>query len=373
MFRTHAAVRGEGRAAIQCSHARVDLGPRVRQIAATGTARPAQVAENAQPPSPARLHLAAQADQPRRFALGLCVVSDRPRRTLKLAEGQQLGESVKDALRAVARPALIVMSGQTVGERISVLGNVFIGRDPSAQLVLPDQGVSYRHACLEDRGGVWVLVDLGSTNGTKVNGERTAESPLKHGDRVSFGSTLVRFELQDETDQAYTEAVNQLLHNDDLTGLLLRRRFDAELELLVAQAASANEPLSLLAMDLDGIKAINDQHGHLFGAYTIAETGKLIGRLLPEGGIACRFGGDEFIVALAGHDVAKAQEVAQQLRVAVSEHAYSYDNIALHPSLSIGVAQFPKHAQEAGSLFRAADAALYTAKRNGKDRVELAV
>ena len=332
------------------------------------------MAETVRSPSQTRLHLAAQADQPRKFALRLCVVSDRPpRRTLKLADGQQLGASVQDALRAVARPALIVMSGQTVGERISVLGNVFIGRDPSAQLVLLDQGVSFRHACLEDRGGVWVLVDLGSTNGTKVNGERAEESELKHGDRLRFGNTMVRFELQDETDQAYTEAVNQLLHNDDLTGLLLRRRFDAELELLVAQAASANEALSLLAMDLDGIKAINDQHGHLFGAYTIAETGKLIGRMLPEGGIACRFGGDEFIVALAGHDLAQAQEVAEKLRVAVSEHAYSYENIALHPSLSVGVAQFPKHAQDAEALFRAADAALYTAKRNGKNRVELAV
>ena len=121
------------------------------------------------------------------------------------------------------------MSGNTVGERISVLGNVFIGRDPASQLVLSDSSVSYRHACLEDRGGVWVLVDLGSTNGTKVNGDRAEESQLEHGDRLRFGNTMVRFELQDETDQAYTEAVNQLLHNDDLTGLLRRRRFEAEL------------------------------------------------------------------------------------------------------------------------------------------------
>lgn len=300
-------------------------------------------------------------------------MSDRaPRRTLKLAEGQQLGESVQDALRAEVRPTLIVMSGRTVGERISVLGNVFIGRDPAAQLVLPDQGVSYRHACLEDRGGVWVLVDLGSTNGTAVNGERTRESELKHGDRLRFGSTVVRFELQDETDQAYTEAVNQLLHNDDLTGLLLRRRFDAELALMLSQAVGANEPLSLLAMDLDGIKAINDAHGHLFGAYTIAETGKLIGALLPEGGIACRFGGDEFIVALANHNLDQATAVAERIRTAVAAYPFNFQGVALHPTLSIGLADSQKHGEDSDSLFHAADAALYTAKRQGKNRVERA-
>jgi two-component system, cell cycle response regulator len=264
------------------------------------------------------------------------------------------------------------MSGHTVGERLSVLGNVFIGRDPSAQLVLQDAGVSYRHACLEDRGDAWVLVDLGSTNGTKVNGERAKEAPLKHGDRLHFGSTVVRFELQDETDQAYSEAIYLLVHTDDLTGLLLRRRFDAELTLLLNQAAAVGTPLSLLAMDLDGIKAINDQHGHLFGAYTIAETGKLIGKMLPEDGIACRFGGDEFIVALMGHDLNSAREIAERFRVAVSQHPYNFQKIPLRPSLSIGVAQFPKHAEDAEALFRAADAALYAAKRNGKNCVECA-
>ena len=300
-------------------------------------------------------------------------MTERPyRRTLKLAEGQKLGAQVNDNLRKQARPALIVMSGNTVGQRVSVLGNVFIGRDPKSQLVLPDPGVSYRHACVEDRGEAWVLVDLDSTNGSEVNGKPIQEALLTHGDKLCFGNTLVRFEVQDESDQAYTEAVAQLLNVDDLTGLLLRRRFDAELALLAAQATSSGEPLSLLAMDLDGIKAINDQHGHLFGAYTISETGKLIGVRLEERGIACRFGGDEFIAALPGHDLDEARAVAEEIRQAVGAHAYLFEGIALRPAMSIGVAELPRHASDPQALFRAADAALYTAKRNGKNRVETA-
>lgn len=301
------------------------------------------------------------------------MTADRPhRRTLKLAEGQKLGAQLNDSLRKQARPALIVMSGHTVGQRVSVLGNVFIGRDPNAQLVLSDPGVSYRHACVEDRGEAWVLVDLNSTNGTEVNGQAIQEALLQHGDKLLFGNTLVRFEVQDESDQAYTEAVAQLLNVDDLTGLLLRRRFDAELALLTAQATASSDPLSLLAMDLDGIKAINDQHGHVFGAYTISETGKLIDRLLDQLGIACRFGGDEFIAALPAHDLEKACAVAEQIRQSVGAHAYNYEGIALHPAISIGVAEFPRHAADPDALFRAADAALYKAKRNGKNRVETA-
>lgn len=305
------------------------------------------------------------------------LVSDRlPRRTLKLADGHELGNQVQASLRASARPTLIVISGRTVGERVSVTGNVIIGRDPASQLVLPDPGVSYRHACLEDRGGSWTLVDLGSTNGTEVNGQPSQQAPLKHGDRLRFGQTLVRFELQDETDQAYTEAVALLLNTDDLTGLLLRRRFDAELALLLSQASACAAPLSLLAMDLDGIKSINDQHGHLFGAYTIAETGRLIGRLLsvhgPARAIACRFGGDEFVAALPNHTLEQAFQAAERIREAVSQHPYCYENVELRPAISIGVAQFPLHGSDSEALFRHADAALYRAKRNGKNRVECA-
>lgn len=301
------------------------------------------------------------------------MTSDSPRsRTLKLSESEKVAAQLGDALKKQWRPALIVMSGQTVGERVSVQGNVFIGRDPDAQLVLPDPGVSFRHACVEDRGDSWVLVDLHSTNGSEVNGQRAEETPLKHGDKLAFGTTLVRFEIQDPTDQAYSESVSKLLNVDDLTGLYLRRRFDAELTLLLTQADSERTPLALLAMDLDGIKAINDRHGHLFGAYTISESGRVLGLMLQSLGIACRFGGDEFIAALPNHDLERGAEVAEALRTRVLEHAFAYDGIALAPAISIGVAAFPQHGRDAETLFRSADAALYAAKRAGKNRVERA-
>src|SRR5262245_1814255 len=120
------------------------------------------------------------------------------------------------------------MSGERVGLRVSVQGNLVVGRDPAAALSLPDPGVSWHHALVEDRGGTWSVVDLKSTNGVLVNGEKAVEADLAHGDKIRFGTTLVRFEVQDEADKAYSEIVAELVHIDDLTGLYHRRRFDAE-------------------------------------------------------------------------------------------------------------------------------------------------
>jgi diguanylate cyclase (GGDEF)-like protein len=289
--------------------------------------------------------------------------------TLKLDESQAAGGALGRAVRAKFRPALIVMSGQRVGLRISVQGNLTIGRDATAGLTLPDKGVSSQHALLEDRGGSWTLVDLGSTNGTAVNGTRIVEIDLSHGDKLAFGTTLVRFEVQDAADQAFSEMIAEMVHIDDLTGLYLRRRFDAEVQALVAAHEASGGPIGLLAMDLDGIKAINDANGHLFGAYTIAECGKLIGELVRGKGFATRFGGDEFVAALPGCDIDAAVAFAEAIRARIASHPFEFEGKTLRPGISIGAAAYPADGRDAVELFRQADAALYAAKRSGKNCV----
>jgi len=292
-----------------------------------------------------------------------------PQRTVRLSDPDDVAGKVGREIRAKYRPALTVMSGQHVGLRKTVDGNVLVGRDPSAALALSDAGVSWNHAMLEDEGGEWVLVDLSSTNGSFVNGKRVARAPLASGDKLTFGHTHVRFEIQDSADEAYSHFVAQLINIDDLTGLYLRRRFDTELGALVSQAMGSGQPLGLLAMDLDGLKAINDQHGHLFGAYTIGEAGKLIGKVLGGRGIACRFGGDEYIAALPSHDRDATVAVGEEILAAINGYPFEREGIRLHPGISIGAAALPADASTAEALFQRADEALYRAKRAGKNRV----
>jgi diguanylate cyclase (GGDEF)-like protein len=127
--------------------------------------------------------------------------------------------------------------------------------------------------------------------------------------------------------------------------------------------------VALLVMDLDGIKVINDTHGHLFGAYVIGEAGRLIGNVLGQRGIGCRFGGDEYLAALPDHDILTALEVGEQIRAAIGSHRFEREDVLLKPGISIGVAAFPEHASDPMELFQRADEALYRAKKSGKNRV----
>jgi diguanylate cyclase (GGDEF)-like protein len=271
--------------------------------------------------------------------------------------------------KASYRPVLVELAGDEVGRRVTVDRTLVIGRAPNADVVLRDGRVSGLHARLEDRGDGWTLVDLGSRNGTRVNGELVTERELRPGDRLTMGSVVLGFELLDQVAQRYTEFVERLLNLDDLTGLYVRRKFDAELALAIDAARARSAPLGLLVMDLDGVKQINDTHGHLFGAYAIGESGRLIRRVLDHRGFATRFGGDEFIAAVPGFDADAAVIVAEEIRAAVWAHPYEREGIQLRPSISIGVAAFPADADRAEPLFQRADEALYRAKRGGKNRV----
>src|SRR3954466_2033467 len=197
-----------------------------------------------------------------------------------------LSNAVVQAVKAPHRPLLVVIAGDDQGLRKPVEQSMLIGRDPACDLVLHDALISSRHALIEDRGDSWTLLDLGSTNGTSVNGEKGAEFVLARNDKIVFGKTVVRFEMQDSLEQAYDELVERLLNIDDLSGLYVRRKFDIDLKLAIEMARSHSRTLGLLAMDLDGIKKINDTHGHLFGAYVIGESGRVISQVIEGLGFA---------------------------------------------------------------------------------------
>jgi diguanylate cyclase (GGDEF)-like protein len=154
---------------------------------------------------------------------------------------------------------------------------------------------------------------------------------------------------------------------DDLTGLWNTRHFNKSLGELVKRGGT----VSLMVLDLDNFKQVVDTYGHLAGSKTIGQIGRLIGHLVRPGDIAARFGGDEFVVIFPMTDGDTAYEIAETICEAV-EATGSLEGNGVDISnvtASVGVASYPEDADSADGLFRAADAAMYVAKRQGKNRV----
>jgi two-component system, cell cycle response regulator len=292
-------------------------------------------------------------------------------RTRPLDDAANLRDALHAELRKSLQPSLVVVGGPDIGKRARLERSTEVGRDPEALFPLADDSVSWRHFRIEDRGaGEWALVDLGSTNGTIVNGARMIDARLKPGDRVFVGNTILEFQEQDAIQEGFSAELERLLSVDELSGLWVKRRFDAQLATTVAAVhAGTSKVATVIVMDLDGVKQINDTHGHHMGAFVIGEAGHVIGATLASRGFATRFGGDEFAAALPGSTKDEAVAIAESLRVAVTDHVYEKGGIRVHPGMSCGVASVPGDAEDAAGVFRAADEAMYRAKRAGKNRV----
>jgi diguanylate cyclase (GGDEF)-like protein len=168
---------------------------------------------------------------------------------------------------------------------------------------------------------------------------------------------------------------------DDLTGLGNRRSFTAEIDAAIAD----QRPFALLMIDLDQFKELNDTLGHHLGDDLLRCVGPRLESTMRQGDVVARLGGDEFGVLLRGADVGDATVAAGRLRAALGRH-FVLAGISLHVGASVGIALFPEHAEDAGTLLRHADVAMYEAKRgrtghevyasegdhHSRDRLELA-
>jgi diguanylate cyclase (GGDEF)-like protein len=292
-----------------------------------------------------------------------------PTPTLPVEDAAAIGEAVGAALLGERKPFLVLVTGGDAGTRYRVGDGMRIGRDPECEIVLGDAQASWHHARIEVRGSeVWV-VDQGSTNGTLLGAQRIDRTKLGAGDKLVIGGTVLRFDLLDALDCELQAELERLLDIDELTGLPAKRKFDAEGRLLVRAAVEQGRPIAALMMDLDGVKKINDTHGHAFGAYTIAESGRIIGAVIGERGIATRWGGDEFSAILPDHGADAARAIAEEILAAIRDHHYQREHVRLHPGISIGLVEGPRGGDTLESLQRWADEALYRAKRTGRGRV----
>jgi diguanylate cyclase (GGDEF)-like protein len=222
----------------------------------------------------------------------------------------------------------------------------------------------------------YLIADLGSTNGTLVNGKAIAEAVLQDGDKLVVGEHLMRFDMLDDIDREFQQQIRRLLAHDDLTGLLTSKSFFSELRREAARAEAESRPFCVLMMDLDHFKDVNDTYGHLVGNETLETVGAIIMRSLRAGDVAARFGGEEFAAFMLDAQYAQGLVAAERVRAAIEEHQFPANRRGSNElgrnhriTISIGVAAFPEDARDPIELVELADSALYRAKRSGRNRV----
>lgn len=281
------------------------------------------------------------------------------------------------------RPALVFLRGELLAVPIPLeRDEVILGRALEADVRVNDARASRLHARIttekdEATGETrYRLADLGSTNGTLLNGETITESFLHDGDKIIVGEHLLRFDMLDEIDREFQRQIHRLLAHDELTGLLTSKSFFSELRREAARAEVESRPFCVLMMDIDHFKEVNDTYGHLVGNHTLEDIGAIIIRALRAGDVAARFGGEEFAAFLLDADIAQALVAAERVRAAVEDHSFNATRPGSHETprthhitISIGVSSFPDDARDPVELVELADSALYRAKRTGRNRV----
>ena len=269
------------------------------------------------------------------------------------------------------RGSLLVIAGNPadIGNTLVFSDVAVIGRE-QANLQLKDGLISRRHAIVEKWGADYVVKDNGSTNGTMVNSApMSGVHQLTEGDRIHVGDTVIKFTLVDDTEASYLRTMDKMVGTDDLTGLIAKHRFDAALEEALRTARHTGTYLSVMMMDMDRLKQVNDSHGHHMGASTISQVGGQIKDIVTGLGEACRFGGDEFSAFLRGFPLQAALSIAERIRGTVEATNYGPAGLDVRVSISIGVAELPPGVETIKDLIDLADRALYRAKEGGRNIV----
>ena len=289
-------------------------------------------------------------------------------------EDEELSSSVSRGPRSEA--ALTVLRGDNVGALYPVLGlEAIIGRDPEVAVALPDSSLSRQHARIHRSGNTYSIEDLGSTNGTFVDEERvTGRRSLEDGCRIYLGTrTVLHFRLHDAVELDAVCASYALTVRDPLTGIFNRRHLQERLWSEAAFARRHRTPVSVILLDIDHFKRINDEYGHAAGDAALRLLANALTALTRQEDVLARYGGEEFALIARGIDRARTLALAERMRGAVEEQRLLVADRSISFTVSVGIAHSESGEDaQAQQLFEAADRALYAAKDAGRNIVSIA-
>lgn len=290
----------------------------------------------------------------------------RESKTLKL----KLAEARK------SEACLVIVLGKPLGKRFALKSETMvIGRDSECEIVVHDNSLSRAHAQVVKReNGQFYIKDLNSTNGTYLNDQKLTPGivvGVKNGDLLKMGNVIFKFIGKGKIDNVFHKDILNLASRDDLTGTLNRASLMSTLEEGFQKARTTKRPLSVIILDLDQFKSINDTFGHAAGDFVLKETVKVAQSVIRGDDSIGRFGGDEFMVALWDSSLATAGMVAERIRSKIEKHSFIYEGKRIPVTVSLGVSSLDDSIESISKLFERADGAQYSAKKNGGNQVSV--
>lgn len=269
--------------------------------------------------------------------------------------------------------SLSVLSGPAAGQAFALEeDDTSVGRSTAADIQIDDIRISRQHArFIREAPGEYYVEDLASRNGTFLDGQPVHRARLFSGDCVHIGpNTAVRFGLLAQDEVALQQRLYRSSTWDALTGALTRQRLLRNLALKVEEAREMSKPLSLLMLDIDHFKEINDSFGHDTGDQMLRALVERLKRALPSDCLLGRLGGEEFVMVLPECPLDEAVVTAQRCRRRIAQLSVETGNGWISMTVSIGVAALSEIVSGASSdLLALADHRMLSAKRSGRNRV----
>jgi two-component system, cell cycle response regulator len=259
-----------------------------------------------------------------------------------------------------------------LGKRVPLDGplqELTIGRDVSNAVVLDYESVSRRHARLQRRGEQWWIVDNNSTNGTYTNDQLLRETALRNGDRIKIGDVILKYLSGQDLEAEFMSTISQMMVTDGLTLAHNKRYLLEQIDNELNRSARHGRPLGLLMFDIDHFKKVNDTYGHLAGDHVLREAAGMVRNRVRRGEVFGRYGGEEFALLLPETTAQGTVTLAQEIRQIIAAQEFIFDNQRIQVTISVGVAQWNPGIRTADEFIRVADARLYQAKNEGRNRV----
>ncbi len=278
------------------------------------------------------------------------------------------------AAQALAeRAVLLRMDGVQAGLIVGLEQFPFtVGRHPTNTYRVDEDSISRFHARIMRNDDEYTVEDMGSRNGTFVAGKRVTRARLEHDSWVQFGPRVsFRFSLTDVREERLLRKLYESSTRDALTGAYNRLHFEERLRSEVAYAIRHRTPCSLLIIDLDHFKRVNDTYGHPAGDLVLKRASEACVRALRTEDVFARYGGEEFGVVLRGIELKGAYRLGERLRQAVANEVIEHEGKQIKVTLSAGCASLAccSGTPSAEELIGIADRRLYLSKQAGRNHV----